>query len=443
MKRIVDRFTPARVLVLGFAVLILIGALLLELPVSTYTDISFLDALFTATSAVCVTGLVVVDTGTFFTPFGQVVIMCLIQVGGLGFMTAGTIIFIMLGRKITLKERLVIQEALNQRTLSGLIRLAKKIVLFTFILEAVGALFLSTRFVPIYGWQTGLYYSVFHSISAFCNAGFDLTGGFLSLTGFNHDYVVMATIMFLFILGGLGFTVLLEIQQKRNFRKLSLHSKIVVVSSFFLLALGTVVVLLLENANPETLASMGVFPKLVNSFFTAATSRTAGFNVIPTEGLRDATLYFLMGLMFIGASPASTGGGIKTTTFSTIIIAVLSIVRGQDDVSVFHRRFPFVIVNKAISIIVVSALLVFVVSLLLTITENAGFLEVLFETFSAFGTVGLSAGLTTDLSPMGRFLVIITMFAGRVGPLTLTLALAQALKKKVPFKYPEERILVG
>lgn len=443
MKRIVDRFTPARVLVLGFAVLILIGALLLELPVSTYTDISFLDALFTATSAVCVTGLVVVDTGTFFTPFGQVVIMCLIQVGGLGFMTAGTIIFIMLGRKITLKERLVIQEALNQRTLSGLIRLAKKIVLFTFILEAVGALFLSTRFVPIYGWQTGLYYSVFHSISAFCNAGFDLTGGFLSLTGFNHDYVVMATIMFLFILGGLGFTVLLEIQQKRNFRKLSLHSKIVVVSSFFLLALGTVVVLLLENANPETLASMGVFPKLVNSFFTAATSRTAGFNVIPTEGLRDATLYFLMGLMFIGASPASTGGGIKTTTFSTIIIAVLSIVRGQDDVSVFHRRFPFVIVNKAISIIVVSALLVFVVSLLLTITENAGFLEVLFETFSAFGTVGLSAGLTTDLSPMGRFLVIITMFAGRVGPLTLTLALAQALKKKAPFRYPEERILVG
>ncbi len=443
MKRLVDRLTPARVLVLGFAALILAGAILLMLPVSTYTGISLLDALFTATSAVCVTGLVVVDTGTFFTPFGQIVIMCLIQVGGLGFMTAGTVIFVMLGRKISLKERLVIQEALNQMTLSGLIRLTKKIILFTFFLEALGALFLSTRFVPIYGWKTGLYYSVFHSISAFCNAGFDLMGGFRSLTIFNDDYVVMSTIMFLFLLGGLGFTVLLEVQQKRNLRKLSLHSKIVLASSFILLVLGTAAVLTLESANPESLGSMGIFSRLINALFTAATPRTAGFSVLPTDGLQDATLYFLMGLMFIGASPASTGGGIKTTSFSAIIIAVLSIIRGQEEVFVFRRRLPFVIVNKALSIIVVSIILVFVVSLLLTITESARFLEILFETISAFGTVGLSAGLTTELSAAGRFLIIITMFAGRVGPLTLTLALAQALKKKAPFRYPEERILVG
>ena len=443
MNRQGDKLTPARVLVLGFAALILIGAILLELPVSTYNGINFLDALFTATSAVCVTGLVVVDTGTFFTPFGQIVIMCLIQIGGLGFMTAGTIIFVMLGKRITLKERLVIQEALNQLTLAGLIRLTKKIIMFTFLLEALGALFLSTRFVPVYGWQTGLYYSIFHSISAFCNAGFDLIGGFRSITVFNDDYVVMGTIMFLFVIGGLGFTVLLELQEKRNLRKLSLHSKIVLVSSFILLVLGTAVVLILENANPETLANMGIISKFANASFTAATTRTAGFNVIPTDRLHDATLYFLMALMFIGASPASTGGGIKTTTFSVIIIAVLSIIRGQEDVFIFHRRLPFVIVNKALSIIVMSSLLVFVVSLLLTITESARFLEVLFETISAFGTVGLSAGLTPDLSPAGRLLVIITMFTGRVGPLTLTLALAQALKKKAPFRYPEERILVG
>ncbi|MDO9573392.1 MAG: TrkH family potassium uptake protein [Candidatus Contubernalis sp.] len=443
MQILGDKFTPARVLVLGFALLILVGAILLTLPVSTYAKITFLDALFTATSAVCVTGLVVVDTGTFFTPFGQFIIMCLIQIGGLGFMTAGTVIFVVLGRRITLKGRLVIQESLNQLTIAGLVRLTKRIILFTFILEAVGALVLSTRFVPLYGWQTGLYYSVFHSISAFCNAGFDLFGGFRSLTIFNDDYVVMGIIMFLFVIGGLGFTVLLELHEKRNLRKLSLHSKIVLFTSFVLIILGTAVVLILENSNPETLASLGITSKLANALFTATTTRTAGFNVVPTDRLYDATLYFLLALMFIGASPASTGGGIKTTTFSTIIIAVLSIIRGQEEVFVFRRRLPFVIVNKALSIIVISILLVFVVSLILTITESARFMAVLFEAISAFGTVGLSAGLTPELSLAGRFLIIITMFAGRVGPLTLTLALAQAIKKKAPFRYPEERILVG
>lgn len=443
MDKYHDRLTPARVLALGFASLIIVGAFLLTLPVSTYTGINFLDALFTATSAVCVTGLVVVDTGTFFTRFGQTVILLLIQIGGLGFMTAGTIIFIALGRKITLKERLVIQEALNQFTLAGLVRLTKNIILLTLILEGIGALLLSFHFVPLFGWGTGIYYSIFHAVSAFCNAGFDLTGSFRSLTMFTHDYLVTGTIVSLLILGGIGFTVLVEIHEKRRFRVLSLHSKIVLTTTLLLLLVGTSVILFLEWNNPKTLGAMEFIPKLANSFFTAASPRTAGFNVLPADRLQDTTLYFIMALMFIGASPASTGGGVKTTTFSAIMITVLSIIRGNEDVFIFRRRLSFTIVNKALSVIVISIMLIFSVSLLLTITEQADFLGILFETISAFGTVGLSTGLTVGLSSLGRFLIIVTMFTGRVGPLTLTLALTERLKRKAPLRYPEERIMVG
>ncbi|RQD77246.1 MAG: Trk family potassium uptake protein [Candidatus Syntrophonatronum acetioxidans] len=443
MDKMGEMLTPARVLVLGFLLLIIIGTILLTLPVSTYRGISVLDALFTATSAVCVTGLVVKDTGTFFTPFGQTVILFLIQVGGLGFMTAGTLIFIILGKKITLKERLVIQEALNQLTIAGLIRLIKKIILFTFIIEGIGAVFLSFRFVPLWGWKKGIYYSIFHAISAFCNAGFDLMGNFQSLTNFSDDYLVRGVIMSLFIIGGLGFTVLAEFQVKKRFKLLSLHSKIVISATLFLLLLGTITICILEYTNSHTLEGLGFFQRVSNSLFTSATARTAGFNTIPTDMLQDSTLYFILALMFVGASPASTGGGIKTTTFSIIIIAVISIIKGQEDVFIYKRRLPFYILNKALSIVVISVILVFLVSISLTITEVFSFMEILFEAVSAFGTVGLSTGITPDLSPLGRALVIFTMFSGRVGPLTLTLALAQRLKKKAPFRYPEERILVG
>jgi len=436
-------FTPARVLVLGFAALIIIGAVLLILPISTYKGISLIDAFFTATSAVCVTGLVVVDTGTFFTRFGQTVILMLIQVGGLGFMTAGTIIFIILGKKINLKERLVIQEALNQFSIAGLVGLIKKIVLFTLILEGIGALFLSYRFIPMFGWAEGIYYSIFHAVSAFCNAGFDLMGNYQSLTGFAEDYLVSGVIMFLFIVGGLGFTVLADIYEKRKFKCLSLHSKIVLTASLLMLLVGTFLVFTFEYSNPSTLGEQGLIQKIANSFFTASTSRTAGFNVLPTDSLMDPTLYFLLVLMFIGASPASTGGGVKTTTFSVLIIAVISIIRGQEDISVFRRRLPYYVLNKSLSIIVISIFIIFLISIILTISENAGFLGILFETVSAFGTVGLSKGLTSDLSNVGRLLITIIMFTGRVGPLTLTLALAHRLKKKAPFRYPEERILIG
>jgi len=443
MEKMGDRLTPARVLVLGFLALIIIGTVLLTLPVSTYQGISILDALFTATSAVCVTGLVVQDTGTFFTPFGQAVILLLIQVGGLGFMTAGTLIFIILGKRITLKERLVIQEALNQLTIAGLIRLIKKIIIFTFIIEGIGAIILAFRFIPLWGWGKGAYYSIFHAVSAFCNAGFDLMGNYQSLTGFADDYLVRGVIMSLFIIGGLGFTFLAEFQVKKRFKLLSLHSKIVISATLFLLLLGTITICILEYTNSHTLEGLEFFQRVSNSLFTSATARTAGFNTIPTDMLQDSTLYFILALMFVGASPASTGGGIKTTTFSIIIIAVISIIKGQEDVSIYKRRLPFYILNKALSIVVISVTIIFIISIFLTITEDFSFMGILFETVSAFGTVGLSTGITPELSPLGRGLITFTMFTGRVGPLTLTLALAQRLKKKAPFRYPEERILIG
>ncbi len=287
------KVSPAKILTGGFALLIILGAVLLSLPISSQAGrLPFLDALFTATSAVCVTGLVVVDTGTHFTRFGQTVIMLLIQTGGLGIMTAATIFFILLGKKITLRERLVIQEALSQINMQGLVKLVYSIILLTLAVEAVGVVLLSTRFIPMYGFGTGLYYSVFHSISAFSNAGFDLIGDFRSLTPFARDPVVPSTIALLFILGGLGFTVVLEIYQRRRFARLTLHAKMVLIITLTLLVLGTLTVLALEYNNPLTLGQFGFWGKLYNAFFTAATPRTAGFNTVPTGALGQTVLLF-------------------------------------------------------------------------------------------------------------------------------------------------------
>jgi trk system potassium uptake protein len=437
------KVSPAKILVGGFALLILTGAILLSLPISARSGrLPFLDALFTSTSAVCVTGLVVVDTGTYFTRFGQSVIMMLIQIGGLGIMTAATLLFILLGKKITLRERLVIQEALNQISMQGLVRLTQIVVLMTLSIEAVGALLLSTRFIPEYGLATGLYYAMFHSVSAFCNAGFDLIGGFRSMTPFAHDPVIVLTIASLFILGGLGFTVIMEIHQKRRFKRMTLHAKMVLMITLLLLLVGTVVVLAMEYHNPATLGQFSFTGKVINAFFTAATPRTAGFNTVPTDGLLPYTLFFIIGLMFIGASPASTGGGIKTTTFGALVIAVVSTIRGSEDPLLFKKQLPTEILRRSLSILMIAAMLVFTVTLALLYTEGGALLDMLFETMSAFGTVGLSTGVTTGLSPIGRVLIILTMFAGRVGPLTLVFALARRMQK-APVRYTPERILIG
>lgn len=441
------RLEPPQVLVLGFATIILIGALLLTLPIATRNGESagFLNALFTATSAVAVTGLVVVDTGTYWSTFGQLVILLLIQAGGLGFMTVATTVFLILGKKITLRERLVIQEQLNQFTLQGLVRLTKYVILGTLFIEGVGALMLSLRFIPQHGFGKGVLFSIFHAVSAFCNAGFDLVGEYKSLVPYVNDFLVSGVILFLLIIGGLGFTVVAEILQVRKFRKFSLHTKLVLTITGILLIIGTVLVFMLEFSNPATLEPLPLGSKVFSSLFHAATPRTAGFNTLPTGKLTTASKFLTIILMFIGGSPASTAGGIKTTTAGVIIWAVVSVIRGREDTEMFHRRLAKDMLYRALAVTVISMALVIATTMILTITEDSvQFMDAFFEATSAFGTVGLSTGITPSLSPVGKVTVIITMFTGRVGPLTIAFALAQRQKRnRGKLRYPEEKILVG
>lgn len=438
-------FTGARILVLGFMGIILLGAGLLSLPQATVNGqgLLLIDALFTATSAVCVTGLVVVDTGTFFTVFGQLVIMLLIQIGGLGFMTFATLFAIILGRKITLKERLILQEALNQVSLEGIVRLAKYVVKISFALEFIGALILAFRWSGQMGWGKAMYFGFFHAISAFNNAGFDLFGNYSSLTSYTGDLVINLTMVLLIIFGGVGFAVLSDLYTHKG-RKFTLHSKVVLQTSGILILVGAVVIFLLEMSNPQTIGESDLLTRFLASLFQSVTPRTAGFNTIDISNLRVTTQLFIMILMFIGASPGSTGGGIKTTTFLSIILSVISTLRGRCHVSWGERTLPKDIINKAIAITVLSMFLVFCVTAFLSITEAADFLTLLFETVSAFGTVGLSMGITPQLSELGKGAVIFTMFSGRVGPLTLAFALSQH-KKTISngIKFAEERIIIG
>ncbi len=416
---------------------------MLSLPFAVHHGrLPFLDALFTATSAVCVTGLVVVDTGTAFKPLGQTIIMLLIMVGSLGFMTMATMIFVILGRQITLRDRLLIHESFNTHNIQGMVVLILSVIRLAFLLQFIGTVLLSIRFVPLFGWGKGLFYALFHAVSAFGNAGFDLMGGFDSLTSFVTDPMVTGTIALLFIIGGLGFTVVIECYQKKRYPTFSLHTKVVLGITAFLLVFGTLSVLLMEFSNDATLGTLPFFNKILAAFFTAATPRTAGFNVVPTNLLHPYTLFFLLTLMFIGASPASTGGGIKTTTFVTLALTVINTVKGNQEVVIGRRRLPHDLVMRSLAVACIAFSLVVVATLLLTMTENKEFMAVLFEVVSAFGTVGLSTGITPDLTTFGRVIIIFVMFAGRVGPLTIAFALAKR-KTETGIRYPEERIMVG
>ncbi len=434
--------TPPQVLVLGFALVILAGALLLMLPVSSRSGeaTDFLTALFTATSAVCVTGLVVVDTGTYWSTFGQAVILGLIQIGGLGFMSMATFFFILMGRRIGLKERLIIQESLNQLRVAGVVRLVRAVLLFTFLTEGFFALVLSLRFYFDYGFPRCLWMGLFHAVSAFNNAGFDIIGGFRSLAGYVSDPVVTISITTLIILGGLGFATVIELFNYPRTRRLSLHTRLVLRVTAALIIGGTLVFGLLEWGH--ILRDLPLSGKILASYFQAVTPRTAGFNSVDIGHLNAATQFFIIILMFIGASPGSTGGGIKTTTFALLGITLWSLGRGKEDVELFRRRIPPWQVYKALSVALWSIFLVITVTLVLCITEGGNFLAVLFETVSAFGTVGLSMGITPDLSSAGRVAIILTMFAGRLGPLTLAYAFAQR-RRRTGIRYPEEKIMVG
>ncbi|WP_342431893.1 TrkH family potassium uptake protein [Neobacillus sp. FSL H8-0543] len=445
MKRKKYYLDPPRILVLGFSLIILIGTVLLTLPIATADNqgLPIVNALFTATSATCVTGLVVVDTGTTFTIFGQLVILSMIQVGGLGFMTFATLFALILGKRITLKERILLQESLNILSLEGIVKLVKQILVFTVVIETMGALILSIRFSLDMPLVKAIYYGIFHSISNFNNAGFDLMGEYKSLTNYVADPTVSLTISSLIILGGLGFIVMNELFAYRQKKRLSMHTKVVLMTSAILLMIGTIGIFLFELSNDNTLKPLSLTGKILSSFFQSVSSRTAGANSLIISEMNQTSLFLIVFLMFIGASPGSTGGGIKTTTFTTLIGAVWSQIRGKQDVVFFHQRVGYETIYKAITVTFSGLFLVVLTTMLLTITEQGkDFLAILFEATSAFATVGLSMGLTPELTPIGKTIIILTMFAGRVGPLTIAYAITVRKNPDV-FKYPKGKIMIG
>lgn len=434
---------PAQVLAVGYLVVILVGTILLHLPIATTNpgSLPWLDCLFTATSATAVTGLIVVNTSSAFTIFGQVVIMLLIQFGGLGLMTMSTLLALVIGRRIGLQERVVMQKELGQFQLSGLVKVVKRVLLITAIIEGLGVVILFLRWQPLLGAKKALYYAVFHSVSAFCNAGFDLFGN--SMQNFNQDFITLFTISSLLILGGLGFGVVTDLFHLPKNKRLTFHSRMVLRVSLILLVLGWAFVFFTEYSNPETLGELSFGGKVLSAYFTSATTRTAGFESLPTGSLRTPTLFFAIVLMFIGASPASTGGGIKTTTFGVVVVTVFSIIRGKGETEVFQRRVAKETIIDALCIITLAMMLVFLDTIVLSFLEtDKEFLDLFFETVSAFGTVGLSTGITPDLSTISKIMLILTMYAGRVGPMTVLVALSKK-RKTQNFRYPEEKILVG
>lgn len=444
--------SPSTVLVAGFALTILIGTALLLLPgMCSGERIGFVDALFTATSAVCVTGLVVVDTGTYFTAAGQILILALIQVGGLGIFTFSTVFMVLLMGKPTLRGHLLIQEAMTQFPHRNLMGLLRNILLFTFGAEAIGALCLWLAFRERLGDGTAVYYSIFHSISAFCNAGFSLWSN--SLEDYSGNITVCLTIMALIVLGGLGFTVIAElaqrmVQKRARARKLSLHSRVVLSTTTVLILGGAVIFWSLERNN--VLAARPFREQALASLFQSVTARTAGFNSVPLSGLTSASLFTLVLLMFIGASPGSVGGGIKTTTFAVYAAMIISYLRGREHVEIFRRTVPAQITSKAMATITVSFFLVVVATLTIQILEghhiqtptHTYFLDWLFEVVSAYGTVGLATGLMPGLGDISKLVIIGTMFAGRVGPLGLALSLFGS-ESAQHFKYPDENVMIG
>lgn len=440
---------PERVLALGFLVLIAAGTLLLSLPAASSSgkSIGLFRGLFTAASAVCVTGLSVVDTGSAFSMLGQSVLLVLIQLGGLGFMIFATLIMGLLGRRMTLRNRMLLRESMNAATLTGLVQLTRWYGLMALGVEGLGAALLAIRFVPAYGWGRGVFFSVFHAVSAFCNAGFDLFGGFRSLTPWRGDPLVLLTIAGLIVLGGLGFSVLLEAAAHRGrWRSLSLHAKLVLTVSAALLTAGTAFYAAVEGHKPAMMAGQPAGTRLMDAFFQSVSMRTAGFSTIELSGMSDAAKLFSVLLMFIGASPASTGGGVKTTTFAVLALIVLSVIRGHEHVNVFGRRLPTGLMRRALAILFISLALVLAGTLVLTLAEGGRvpFIDLLFEAASAAATVGVSAAGTPGLSRTSQAALIPLMYFGRVGPLTLALAFAGRQENGVDLlKYPEENMMIG
>lgn len=445
MTKIYEKIVKNAPLFLGmsFLIVILIGATLLSLPIASVdgNSVGFVNAFFTASSATAVTGLVVANTATQWTMFGKVVIITLIQIGGLGTITLFSIATVLLGRKISLQQRLLVKEQLNITSMSGIVKWVIYVTKITFLIEFTGALLLSFSLIPKYGFKTGVWYSIFHAISAFCNAGFDLFGD--SIVSYSGDIYINMIICGLVILGGLGFLVYMDIYNAGSFRKLKVHSKVVITVSALLLFAGTIATLLIEYNNSLSIGEFGFGHKVLASFFQSTVTRTAGFNSVDIGQVHDATAIIYIFLMFIGGSPASTAGGLKTTTFAVMVFSTIGMVRGEHDIVIFNRKIDKEVILRALAITIVCISLVITVTMAVAIIEHDRFefLDILFESVSAFGTVGMTRGITPHLSDISKVILAFTMFIGRVGPTTLAIGLMKT--KPSSIKYATGKILVG
>lgn len=440
--------SPTKIIALTFAVIILLGALLLTLPIASRNGIScgFRPALFTATSATCVTGLVLYDTWSQWSWFGQIVIISLIEIGGLGFMSAASLVVFLLRRKVGLKQRMMMAQALSVSDMEGIVRLQKLVLTGSLSVQGIGALILFFRFLPEVGFRKALRWGVFHSISAFCNAGFDIFGCITpgaSLMEFNSDPVVILTLSGLVVIGGLGFLVWQEMAMVRSFRKFSVYTKLVLLTSGALLLIGTVCYCILEWNNPGTLGPMSFGDKLLNGFFQSVTVRTAGFAAVDQGALTDASKAVSLVLMLIGGSSGSTAGGIKTVTMVVIVMFVAARARGRDTVSVFKRTIPNSQVMDAMTIMLIVVGLAMFGSVFISATSPVSFVDAAFESVSALATVGITAGVTTSLSIPAQILIILYMYFGRVGVLTISLGFLMGDKAEERFRYAQTNLLIG
>lgn len=451
-KRIQFHLSTTQIIMLSFLCVILIGSLLLSLPISWAdgNSVSYLDALFTATTATCVTGLVTLPTVSTWSVFGQVMILILIQIGGLGVITILSALMILLHKRMGIGDRLLLQDAFNLNSLAGIVRFVKKVIFGTFLVESIGALLYMTVFIPEYGVK-GIWISVFTSISAFCNAGIDIIGE-NSLCSYATNPMINITTSLLIILGGIGYIVWWDVMQvtrkvtrknRRIFKNLTLHSKIAIVATLILILGGGVLILLFEYDNPLTIGNMSLFDKIQVSLFQSVTTRTAGFATVPQQDLTNASSILCLLLMFIGGSPVGTAGGIKTVTLAVLVVSALATIQNKHEVSLFDRNISKQAVNKAVAVTVMSFTIMFASTLLLSAVTDADALDVLYETVSATATVGLTRDLTPYLNAAGKIVIIGTMYLGRVGPISLALALNSDKKKQNIIKNPTEDISIG
>ena len=451
------RWNTMRILAAGFLGVIFLGGVLLWLPISNQQPIAFIDALFTSTSAVCVTGLITITPQVQFTLFGKIVLMLLIQIGGLGVVACIASFFFLLKKRITVKERIVIQETYNMDRIGGIVGMLRRIILGVFAVEGAGAVLYAFQFVPEYGWVKGLGYSIFHSVSAFCNAGIDVLGS-TSLSVYSANPLINLTTMALIILGGLGFVVWFDVLD--HFRKtwrrrpfaaggfagLKLHTKLVLLMTAMLLVVGTVGIFLMEYRNPQTMGDMGFGEKLLASTFQSVTTRTAGFFTVPQGALYDETKLFCSILMFIGGSPAGTAGGIKTTTIAMLLLTCLVVVRGGREIECFGRKITFANFRTGFAVALLAFGIFLAGTMLIAVFEadSVALIDIIYETTSAIGTVGLTADLTPHLERASQVILMLLMYTGRIGPITLALVFAGKTDPKSRLReLPGERVIVG